>query len=48
MRKRREQETAEERDERLNREAQRKIDEAAAAEDAVDRMIRWNIRQFGP
>jgi hypothetical protein len=48
MRKQRRLETAEERNERLRREAQRKIDEAAAAESAVDRMIRRNIRLYGP
>jgi hypothetical protein len=33
---------------RLTREAQRKRDDAAAHEAAVDWMIRWNIEEFGP
>lgn len=48
MRKQRNLETAEERIERLKREAQRKIDEAAAAEAAVDQMIKRSIRLYGP
>lgn len=48
MRKQRKPETAEERNERLKREAHRKVEDAAAAEAAVDQMIRKNIRQYGP
>jgi hypothetical protein len=48
MRKQRELETAEKRNERLKRGAQRKIDEAAAADAAVDQMIRRNIKLYGP
>jgi hypothetical protein len=48
MRKMRKPETAAERDERLKRDARRKMDEAAAADAAVDQMIRRNIRLHGP
>lgn len=48
MRKPRKLETALERSERLRCEAQRKIAEAAAAEVAVDQIIRPNIRLYGP
>ena len=48
MRKQRKSETCEERNQRLKRDAQRKMDETAAADAAVDRMIRRNIRQYGP
>jgi hypothetical protein len=47
MRKRRKPETSEERSQRLKREAQRKTDDAAA-ESAVDLMIKRNIRLYGP
>ena len=48
MRKMRKPETAQERDERVRRDARRKSDEAAAADAAVDQMIRRNIRLYGP
>jgi hypothetical protein len=48
MRQRRQSESPEERNERLNREAQMKISEAAANEAAIDRMIRRNIKKYGP
>ena len=47
MRKQRLAESAEERDERLKREAQRKRDEAAAHDHAVEEMIRRNVEQYG-
>jgi hypothetical protein len=48
MRKQRKPETAEERDERFKRDSRRKTDAAAAADAAVDQMIRQNIRLYGP
>jgi hypothetical protein len=48
MRKRRRQETPEEREQRLLREAQLKRAEATANEVAIDRMVRANIEQYGP
>ena len=41
-------ETADERHQRNAQEAQLRKDQAAAEEAAIDRMIRSNIRQFGP
>jgi hypothetical protein len=41
-------ETSEERNQRVIRDAQMKRDEAAANEDAIDRMIKRNIEQYGP
>jgi hypothetical protein len=41
-------ETANERHQRNAQEAQLRKDQAAAEEAAIDRMIRGNIRQFGP
>jgi len=48
MRSQRKIETAEERNQRLMQEAQRKRDGVAEEEAAVDRMIRRNIEQYGP
>ena len=48
MRKLRDVETAEEREQRLARESQMKKDAVAANDAAVDRMIRNNIAQYGP
>jgi len=48
MRKPRRTETAEERGLRLSRDAQAKIDDSAAADKAVDAMIRRNIELHGP
>jgi hypothetical protein len=48
MRKPRKPEATEERRERLKSEAQRKMNEAAAADAAVDQMIRQNIKLYGP
>ena len=48
MRKQRAVEDPEERTERLKREAQRKRDETAADDRAVDEMIRRNVEQYGP
>ena len=48
MRKQRTVETAEERNQRLVREAQMKRNETAASEAAVDQMISRNIERFGP
>jgi hypothetical protein len=41
-------ETAEERMQRLAREAQMKRDQAAAEDASLDRMVRRSIQQFGP
>lgn len=41
-------ETADEREQRIVREAQLRKAQTAADEAAIDRMIRSNIRQFGP
>ena len=48
MKKQRIHESAEERHERVKREAQDKSDEAAADDRAVDEMIRRNIELYGP
>ena len=48
MRKLRSLETSEEREQRLLKEAQLKRDAAAAEESAIERMVRQNIKQFGP
>ena len=47
MRRQSELETDEERDLRLEREAQTKRDNIAADDAAIDRMIRRNIEQYG-
>ena len=47
MRKHRKVETDEERSERNKRAAQRKIDDAQAADDAVDAKIRRNLNLYG-
>ena len=47
-RKPRKLETADEQHQRNAQEAQLRKDQAAAEEAAIDRMIRGNIRQFGP
>ena len=41
-------ENAEERDERLKREALRVLDDVRASEDAVDEMVKRSIRRYGP
>lgn len=41
-------ETAEERSERLQREAHRAIDDAVAVDDALDAMVRRSIKLYGP
>jgi hypothetical protein len=41
-------ETPEERNERLNREALRAIDDAASADDALDAMVKRSMRLYGP
>ena len=48
MRKLREAETSEQREQRLTRESQMKRDAAEANDAAVDRMIRQNLAQYGP
>ena len=48
MRKHRKVETDQERSERYKRAAQMKIEEAEAADDAVDAMIARNIKAYGP
>lgn len=48
FRKRRKVETAQERSERNKRAAQLKIEDAEAADDAVDAKIRRNIKLYGP
>lgn len=48
MRKHRKVETDQERSERYKRGAQMKIEEAEAADDAVDAMIARNIKAYGP
>lgn len=48
MTRRRKSETAEERDERSKREALRAIDDAAAAEVALDAMVERSIKLHGP
>jgi len=48
MRKPRTLETDEQRGKRKESAAQAKIDEAQAADDAVDKRIRTNIRLYGP
>jgi hypothetical protein len=48
MRRPRKLENAEERCDRLKGEAQRKANDATAADRAIDRMIRENIRLYGP
>jgi hypothetical protein len=47
-RKQRKLETAQEREQRITREARLRKAQAVAEEAAIDRMIRSNIRQFGP
>lgn len=47
-RKQRKLETADEREQRIAREAQLRKAQTAAEEAAIDKMIRSNIRQFGP
>ena len=46
--KQRKLESADEREQRIAREAQLRKAQSAAEEAAIDRMIRSNIRQFGP
>ncbi len=48
MPRKRASETAVERDERLAKEALRALDEARAADDAVDAMVQRSIRRYGP
>lgn len=48
MEKLRRAESSDDRNQRLVRQAKMKADEAAANDAAVDRMIRRNIREFGP
>ena len=48
MRKHRKVETDEERNERYKRGAQMKIEEAEAADDALDAKIARNIKAYGP
>lgn len=48
MRRHRKPETADDRNERLARDAERKIEQAEAADAAVDQMVRRNIRLYGP
>ena len=48
MRKQRKTEGPNDRTDRLEREANRKIDDARASDDAVDEMIRRNVEQHGP
>jgi hypothetical protein len=48
MQRQRRLETPEDRDQRIERDAQMKKDETAANEAAIDRMIRRNIEQHGP
>lgn len=48
MRKPRKLESSKERKDRLDREAQDKVDDTRAAEAAVDKMIRRNIDEHGP
>ena len=48
MRAQRKVETAQEREERLKREAQRKSDDSAASDSAVDERIKRNVEQYGP
>lgn len=48
MRKNRKVETDEERGERHKRSAQMKIEEAKAADDAVDAKIARNVKAYGP
>ena len=48
MRKKRVLETDEQRSRRLEKASQRQIDDALAADDAVDAMVRRNIQVHGP
>ena len=48
MRKKRTPETEEQRNERLEKEAQRRIDDAAAEGEAVDAMVKRSIKLHGP
>ncbi len=48
MRRERALESAEERDERLKKEARRALDKSRAAEDAIDAMVKQSIRRYGP
>jgi hypothetical protein len=48
MRKKRTPETEEQRNERLEKEAQRRIDGAAAEGEAVDAMVKRSIKLHGP
>ena len=45
---RRRAQSAEERDERLRREALRALDKSHAAEDAIDAMVKRSITRYGP
>lgn len=48
MRKKRDPETGKERSERLKETAQKRIDDSAAADDAIDAMVKRSIEQHGP
>ena len=48
MPRKRTSETAEERNERLKREALRAIDDATAADDALDAMVKQSMKSYGP
>ena len=48
MRKQRTLEAPEERHERLRREAKEKIDQRAAADRAIDEMIKRSVELYGP
>jgi len=48
MRKKRNPETAKEREDRLKDKAQKRTDEAAAVDDALDAMVQRSIERHGP
>jgi hypothetical protein len=48
MRKKRNRETEEQRNDRLAKEAQRRIEGVAAEDEAVDAMVKQSIQRHGP
>lgn len=48
MRKKRTRETEEQRDERIEKDSQRRIDDAAKADEAIDAMVKKSIKLHGP
>lgn len=48
MRKKRTRETEEQRDERFEKDAQKRIDDAAKADEAIDALVKRSIKLHGP